>query len=266
MRDAVPFLTHHVDEVLPGLALRLRRAKHRLTGSVEMAVMERYVGKGDLVLDIGARRGLFTAVLADLVGPDGRVDAFEPFPPNVAALRRLFDRRPQVRVHDVALSGGHRTATLRVPLAGSHPNTALGSVEPGNGTGAGVACVEVEVPCRRLDDALADRLRPARFIKCDVEGHELAVFRGGARLLMADRPVVLTEIEQRHTDEAVSSRFDLFASLGYAGYFLQRGHPPRPVKEFEPARHQATGAGRSYVNMFLFLPDAGEAPPADLRR
>lgn len=258
----MPFLIRHLDDSLPGLALRLRRAKHRLAGSLEMAVMARYVGRGDLVLDIGARRGLFTAVMADLVGPGGAVEAFEPYPPNVAALRRLFARRSRVRLHAVALSDKRRTATLRVPLEGGHPNTALGSVEAAGGTQG--ACVAVAVPCRRLDDALVDRLRPVRFIKCDVEGHELAVFRGAARLLMADRPVVLTEIEGRHTDEAVSSRFDFFASLGYAGFFLARGQPPRPVKAFDPARHQADPRARGYVNTFLFLPDAGAAPPSDL--
>jgi len=250
----VPVLTRYVDEALPGVALLLRRAKHRLAGSVEMAAMRRHVRPADLVVDIGARRGLFTAYLADLVGPDGIVEAFEPFPPNIAALRRLFFAgpwgRPQVRIHAVALSAATRTATLAVPLEGRHPDTALGSLEPAP---AGRRAVTVEVACRRLDDLLARRDRPVRFIKCDVEGHELAVFRGAAGVLAADRPVVLAEIEQRHTAEAVATRFDFFASLGYTGWHLQRGHAPRPVGE---------AGGADGANMYLFLPAGPTAPVA----
>jgi FkbM family methyltransferase len=239
---AVPVLTRYVDDALPGVALLLRRAKHRLSGSVEMAAMRRYVRPGQLVVDVGARRGLFTAYLADLVGAEGMVEAFEPFPPNVAALRRLFSGRPQVRVHAVALSAAARTATLAVPLEGRHPDTALGSLEPCHG---GRAAVTVEVACRRLDDLLARRDRPVRFVKCDVEGHELAVFRGATGILTADRPVVLAEIEQRHAAEPVATRFDFFASLGYTAWALERGRPPRPVDDGVP-----DGTG----NMYLFLP------------
>jgi FkbM family methyltransferase len=251
---AVPVLTRYVDDALPGVALLLRRAKHRLAGSVEMAAMRRHVRPGDLALDIGARRGLFTAYLADLVGPDGIVEAFEPFPPNVLALRRLFSGRPQVRVHAVALSAATRTATLAVPLEGRHPDTALGSLERDP---AGRPAVTVEVACRRLDDLLVRRDRPVRFIKCDVEGHELSVFRGAAGVIAADRPVVLVEIEQRHTAEPVATRFDFFASLGYTGWYLHRGHPPRPVA----AANGADGDG----NMYLFLPKAENAAVAEPR-
>lgn len=251
---AVPVLTRYVDDALPGVALMLRRAKHRLSGSVEMAAMRRHVAPGELVLDIGARRGLFTAYLADLVGPDGIVEAFEPFPPNVAALRRLFIGRGQVRVHAVALSDATRTATLAVPLEGRHPDTALGSLEPAP---AGRPAVTVEVACRRLDDLLARRDRPVRFIKCDVEGHELAVFRGAAGVLAVDRPVVLAEIEQRHTAEPIATRFDFFTSLGYTAWALERGRPPRQVDD-------ATPGGHSGANMYLFLP-GGRRTAAEAR-
>jgi len=252
---AVPVFTRYVDDAMPGVALLLRRAKHRLAGSVEMAAMRRYVRPGDLVVDIGARRGLFTAYLADLVGPDGEVEAFEPFPPNVAALRRLFIGRPQVRVHAVALSDATRKAALAVPLEGRHPNTALGSLEPGHDAGPALS---VDVQCRRLDDLLIRRDRPVRFVKCDVEGHELSVFRGATAVLVADRPIVLVEIEQRHTAEPITTRFHFFASLGYTGYALRRGRSPRPLDVPDVG-----GPGAEAGNMFLFLPREPAATPPE---
>lgn len=222
--------------------------------------MRRFVRPGDLVLDIGARQGLFTAHLADLVGPGGAVEAFEPCQPKAAALARVFARRPHVRVHAVALSAVEPEASLCVPHEGGRTSTARDSMEGAN-SGEGPR-ERMPVPSQRLDDILADRLRPMTFIKCDVKGQEFAVFWGGAKLLMADRPVVFAEIEQRHMDEPISTRFALFASLGYLGYFLAHGHAPRPVKDFDPARHQVRARGAVYVSTFLFLPK-GEDPLAD---
>lgn len=249
---AVPVLTRYVDDALPGVALLLRRARHRLSGSVAMAVMRRYVRPGDLVVDVGARRGLFSAYLADLVGPDGEVEAFEPFLPNVAALRRLFIGRPQVRVHAVALSAATRTATLAIPLERGRPDTALGSLECGHDARPALT---VEVACRRLDDVLVRRARPVRFITCDVAGHELSVFRGAAAVLAADRPIVLVEIDPRHAAEPIAARFAFFASLGYTGYALRRGRSPRPLDVPD-----AGGPGAEAGSTFLFLPRDPAAP------
>ncbi|HVQ36019.1 MAG TPA: FkbM family methyltransferase, partial [Pyrinomonadaceae bacterium] len=44
----------------------------------EQAVMRRFVNAGDTVFDIGANLGLHTMLLAQLVGPQGKVIAFEP--------------------------------------------------------------------------------------------------------------------------------------------------------------------------------------------
>src|SRR3989442_114501 len=95
-------LVLHLDRVSPTLALWLRTIKYRLTGSVEMQAMRRYVRPGDVVLDIGARRGLFTDYLLRLVAPNGMVHAFEPFGENLLALHSLFDRDPFVTIHPIA--------------------------------------------------------------------------------------------------------------------------------------------------------------------
>src|SRR5215471_2881975 len=45
---------------------------------IEFRRLEEWVGAGDWVLDLGANVGYFTAKLSRLVGPGGRVLAFEP--------------------------------------------------------------------------------------------------------------------------------------------------------------------------------------------
>jgi len=166
------FVVDQLDRKYPNVALVLRTAKYRLKSSAEMSVMRQYVNGGDLVLDIGARRGLFTAYLLNLVGKRGSVEAFEPFPPNVTALTVLFTKKENVKIHPIALSSVEHEAQFVVQLEHGRPNTALGSLEH---TGASGETVTISVPCRRLDNVMAARSRRISFIKCDVEGHELAV-------------------------------------------------------------------------------------------
>src|SRR5690606_25727217 len=63
--------------------------------------LHRYLRTGDAAADIGANVGLLTLQMAALVGPGGRVDAFEP---SSAMRRRLgenlqLNRMVQVAVH-----------------------------------------------------------------------------------------------------------------------------------------------------------------------
>jgi FkbM family methyltransferase len=239
-----------LDDRAPALALRLRLLKYRLGRAAEMAVMRRYVGPGDTVIDIGARRGLFTGYMAGLVGRTGRVHAFEPLPQNLAALRANFARDRRITLHPMALSSRDGRATLRVPTqSNGRLHDALGSLEDIHRQRPSVA---IEVHCQPLDSLLAGLGRPT-FIKCDVEGHELEVLRG-ARLLMARaRPIWLIEIEQRHAREPIATRFALLARADYGGFVLDGGGAMRPLQRFDPAVDQRM-PGRGYANMFVFVP------------
>jgi FkbM family methyltransferase len=83
---------------------------------------------------------------------------------------------------------------------------------------------------RRLDDLVADGTIPQPdFIKCDVEGAELLVFRGARTVLdRADAPIVLFEVN-RHTAEGFGvptpAATDFLAGLPLARYrfFVVRG-------------------------------------------
>ena len=58
-----------------------------------------------------------------------------------------------------------------------------------------------------------------------MEGHEQRVFDGAKGVLDRDRPVVLTELEQRHREEPLENTFAFFADAGYAGWFLSEAGP-----------------------------------------
>jgi FkbM family methyltransferase len=228
-------------------------------------ILDAFVHPGDTVLDVGASWGLFTYTLARRVAPGGRVIAFEPNPVVLPSLEAIAAGSPGVEIHRVALSDASRSADLHVPtlkrsLASPraiHPMASL-SV-PGNREGDAHATVTVQT--KRLNDTLGpDAERPISFVKCDVEGHELAVLRG-AEAVLERRPVVLIEVEQRHQDNPIEDVFDLFARHGYEGYVME-GASLRPLAEFDVVRDQVaflrpyavfTAAPAGYLHNFLFV-------------
>ena len=173
-------------------------------------------------MDVGANVGAATLPMARAVGAAGRVIAVEPGPPYVARLKAnlalnvgLADR---VSIHQLGLSDAPGTLVWR-PDPDNPANAGLSAAHPDRVPN------EVSVPVTTLDDLMSqlgvDRLD---FIKVDVEGMELEVFRGGRRTLETLRPVVLFETlemfrEKRRERTGVADIFaaieDLLRRLGY---------------------------------------------------
>lgn len=232
-------------------------------------MLRRYVKPGDTVFDIGANWGLVTSRLADHVGPDGRVVAFEPNASLHADLRSVAARRPNVDVHAIALSDEPGTLELHVPV--SPPRAVLREravhamatvAPPSHRESTSYDSVPVEV--RRLDDLVDEGAVPGdvAFVKCDVEGHELAVLRGAERLLRRARPTILIEVEQRHQERPIGEVFSLLESLGYAGQVLDDDEL-RPLADFDVQRDQVaflrpnslfSAPTPGYLFEFLFTP------------
>jgi FkbM family methyltransferase len=226
------------------------------------ALVEALVRPGDVAFDIGASYGYITAQLARLVGARGRVHAFEPNPERLRPLKRVRGARANVAIHTVALSDREGSAILRIPVFDGTAYEEQASLALGGGRSE-IDHAGFEVPTARLDDLVGESVEPPTFIKCDVEGHEDAVFRGAARTLERHRPTVIVEIEQRHHEEAIDEIFKQFESLGYHGHALTP-EGLMPIAHFDVERDQlgVLGEGyrpdvqppQGYVNDFLFVP------------
>jgi FkbM family methyltransferase len=258
--DVIGGLIRVAGEVHPSLGARLTWIREKRRGDVALPLLEAFVGRGDLVVDIGANWGFFTYHLARLVGRTGRVHAIEPDPAHLASLRAIQRGRPQVTIHPVGLSDREDAAELHVPVLAGERLGALASLAiPAER--AGLQHDHVPVRLTRLD-ALLPADAPVAFVKCDVEGHEPAVLRGAEAILGRRRPPLLIEIEQRHQAGDVRRTFAHLEALGYVGYYL-RADGLRPLAEFDLARDQLahlTGTfvpvvmPAGYVHDFLFAP------------
>lgn len=182
-------------------------------GSYEAAkqrkVME-LVRPGMVCWDVGANVGFYTLLLAELVGPRGRVLAFEPVSRNIELLRRHVEMN------------GYRNVTIFPCALGdfdgeagfdSGPNASMGHVTAGG---------PLKVPCSRADTLLAaGEVEAPDVVKIDVEGAEADVLRG-ARGAMEKRPMMLLATHGKTPHRAC---LDLLAASGYKISSLDGGSP-----------------------------------------
>jgi FkbM family methyltransferase len=268
--DAIGGVIRVASEYKPALGARLAWMREWRRGDPALRVVRGLVRKGDTVVDIGANWGFFAANFARLVGGAGRVHAIEPDPRQRGSLEAISARHGNVTLHATGLSDRDGEGILHVPIIDGHELGALASLSVPTGR-TEIDHERVPVRLTRLD-ALPIR-GPVAFVKCDVEGHELAVLRGGGGLLRRDRPAILVEIEQRHQKEDIRHTFEHLAGLGYAGYAL-RAEGPVPLEEFDVRRDQLDLLGPAfisgampagYVHDFVFVPAGSEARISVLR-
>jgi FkbM family methyltransferase len=197
------------------------------SGANELPVQEelaRLLRPGDIVIDIGANVGFLSVIAAKLVGPDGRVIAFEPVPANARRIRRNARLNRLGRIEVVEAAVGDRTGTATLVLAEFAGGAALADADlPPD------ACGELEVRLTTLDDWLArsGSPRPA-LVKIDVEGAELAVLRGMVATLEQVRPALLIEL-----DDATAIGAEAKAAA-CDGFCAERGYHVRRLPDSYP--------------------------------
>ena len=157
----------------------------------EQEAMRRVVAPGDVALDIGANMGIHTVLLARLVGPRGRLFAFEPNSALLPTLRRTVAGLPNASLYTCALSDEPVRSAFFIPADDTKASLADWTDEAIDGVAREDSCER-----RRLDDMVGEgTIAQPDFIKCDVEGAELLVFRGAREVLdRRDAPIVLFEV------------------------------------------------------------------------
>lgn len=166
----------------------------------EAAVIPDLITAGDLCIDIGANIGTYTKLFSDLVGPSGRVIAFEPVPGTFSLLAANVSRFT------------HQNVSL-VNFAVSDKLTLCGMSIPSSGTGALNYCrAELNNSKKSNLMVLTTPLFPflenshfkIKLVKIDVEGHESGVIKGMLPLIDLHHPALIVETKNEELTVTLS--------------------------------------------------------------
>jgi FkbM family methyltransferase len=154
------------------------------TAEPECALLDRWINQGDWVIDGGANVGHYTLPMSRLVGPAGRVLAFEPMPVTFEILTCNCSAAgcDNVSLLNVALSSESRLVSMELP---SFDNGVSNYYEARIGS-SGSSVLALAADDLNLPATVS-------LIKLDLEGHEAAAIRGMLALLRRDKPRLIVE-------------------------------------------------------------------------
>ncbi len=178
----------------------------------EVVLFGQLCGEGDIVVEVGANIGAHTLVLAQRVGNNGRVHAFEPQRivfQNLCANMAL-NSIENVECHLAAVGdqdGSVQIPDIRYDVQGNFGGVDIRQFNAGH-----------KVPAVRLDSCLD--LPRLKLLKIDVEGMELEVIGGARNLIARFQPVLYVENDRQDKSKDL---IELIWSLGYRLFW----HLPR---------------------------------------
>jgi len=146
----------------------------------EQRVLERLVTSlkpGEVVFDVGANVGLYTVLLAKVVGEGGQVIAFEPEGQTYAHLLDNLKLNSLTNVRCFRKALGERSGQAKLYSGEVIGGASLLHAPEGKGSGEVVDIVEGD------QLVAAENLPLPRAVKIDVEGYEYAVIQGLRRTL-----------------------------------------------------------------------------------
>ena len=179
----------------------------------ETRVMDLLSQGATQILDVGANIGWYSARFAKRES-SCQVHAFEPLPVSHAylqsniAINGVADR---VRTYNYGLSDVSGCFNFFIaPTSGTNASLLNVAAVPDARTVVGLTLT--------LDQWCSNQLVRPDFIKCDVEGAELLVFRGGRQTLSEHCPIVFTELLRKWSKPFGYHPNDMLAYFTVLGY------------------------------------------------
>lgn len=241
-----------LNKILPDPALDALKAFHyrrslpRLVSEEEdIWVVAKYALPGSTVIDIGANIGVYTYALSRAVGSSGTVLSFEPMAKSFRFLSSNVraHQLSNVRAFNLGLSDHETEAQMKVPSFQDGGSNFYQAKIVQESTVHGSESLW-SVQLSSLDKVLGEQdVAPPRFIKIDVEGHELPVIRGALNTIQTARPTLFVEVSGNPAQMG-SPAAQLISQMENLGY---------DVMTVKGGEVRAWRDGQRAVN-YLFLP------------
>lgn len=197
----------------------------------DILFFERFISKDSTVLDIGANIGLYSCAMAKFFAKKNiKIVAIEALEKNFELLKKNLEMNKFANVQALRMALGESEGELRfhLPTSDFVGNAAgeniLNSLE--------LKSCETEkfftevVPMKTLDAlCLEHSVGNCDFIKIDVEGAELFVFKGGRNFIVKNRPIIQCEFNAywlKNNNIEISDFVNFFGPLDYT-IFTEKG-------------------------------------------
>lgn len=239
---------------LGGVVVALNQRDPVVSGSLALGIYEPHESRlfvqqlraGDVVFDVGANVGYYTALAAHAVGPQGKVVAFEPEPVNFSTLQRTvaLNQFTNVLCQQLAVAEAAGVGTLYLSERNSGDHRLYQ-----HGTGQQTSTVRTV----DLDSFATDHgFGRLDVLKMDIQGAEGLALRGAEQLLLRCRPRLFLEFYPDGLQATGVVPGEFLHWLTQRGYtiFEVREVPSKlePVTSLE-ALTKTCGAG-GYTNLF----------------
>lgn len=183
----------------------------------EIQMIRRFLKKDSVIIDIGAHIGWYCLNLAKSL-PEGRIIAFEPIPRTYEHLKKniAINGVKNVELYNFGFSDKEEELPFyydpKLSVAASLRNLHEDREK-----------IMIKCVMKRMDDFIDKVTSKIDFIKCDVEGAEILVIKGGLKTISKTLPVMFLEMLRKwsakygyHPNEIIK----ILSDIGYECYYI----------------------------------------------
>ncbi len=184
---------------------------------VEAAIRLHGSIRGATCWDLGTHFGIYTVGMAMAVGSEGQVASFEPDPISFERSQRhvKMNSLTWVKLFNAAVSESEGSSSL-ILTQGAGASTSHFAYEN--------ELPDTTIPKVTVQTVVLDKLveggeiRPAQFIKVDVEGHGAKALLGARQTIAAHRPTVVMSF---HSQCELDGTREILEPLGYRSFSVE---------------------------------------------
>ena len=212
----------------------------------ELSIINNFKNKNKSDVDVGVYRGVYSYKLSKQFK---HVYAYEPNPLIFPYLKKNLNKIiKNLTLKNFALSNSSGTVDLKIPYRSK--SIFKDNIEELYKLGC--ATIQENKNYSNFDTVKVNKIRldedlknfDIGFIKIDVEGHEKEVIEGSKNLIIKSKPILLIEIEEKHSGRPTHETINFICKLGYRPYICKNNklHDLHKLKNIEQE------------NNFFFLP------------
>ena len=213
----------------------------------EIRVLNKLVNSSKASIDIGVYRGIYSFFLTDL---SSYVYAFEANPLLYSKIKNSFKNKKNIKIENIAISSSAGETDLRIPIRDANADYdyeqkyRLGTATIHNVNNLENNQFETIKKIKKITLDEYTFNHEIGFVKIDVEGHELDIIRGGTNFILKNKPIMLIEIEKRHSGIDPQVIINEIKSLGYQCLYVNDEFNLNIVNKAADIRN----------NNFIFIP------------